>query len=360
LKKIGILTSGGDCQGLNATIRGVAKGLYSLMDNVEIYGIADGYKGLIEGLFELKKPSDFSGILTLGGTILGTSRQPFKGMQLVDENSASKLKQMVDTYNRMKLDCLVVLGGNGTHKTANLLSEQGLNVIGLPKTIDNDIFGTDITFGFQSAVEIATDVIDRIHSTATAHGRTFIVEIMGNKAGFLNLHAGVAGGADIILIPEIPYDEKTVADSLKKREDSGKAFSIIAIAEGAISKEEADIPKKAQKELRASYPSYFTVGHRLAEKLSKLTPLELRVTTPGHYLRGGSPCAFDRTLATKLGAQAAQYIKNGKFGVMVGVKGSELVPVPLKEVAGNVKRVDVNGQLVKTAKTIGVSFGVKS
>ena len=359
MKKIGMLTSGGDCQGLNPTIRGVAKGLYTAFNSdVEIYGFQSGYKGLIEGQYKVMKPSDFSGILTLGGTILGTSRQPFKAMRVADENNVDKLQLMVDNYKKMKLDGLVVMGGNGTHKSANMLSEAGLNIIGLPKTIDNDIFGTDITFGFQSAVDIATDVIDRIHSTATSHGRIFIVELMGNKAGFLTLHAGMAGGADIILIPEIPYDPKVVADALKHREEKGKAFSIIVVAEGAISKEEAAMPKKAFKEYRASFPACCTAGFRLAQQLEELTPFEVRVTVPGHYQRGGSPCAFDRVLCTKLGAQAATYIKENRFGVMVGIKNQKLVPVPLKNVAGVNKRVELDDPLIMAGKAIEVSFGV--
>ena len=237
MKRVGILTSGGDCQGLNAAIRGVAKGLYQEFGkDVEIYGIRDGYKGLIFGEYKLMKPKDFSGILTLGGTLLGTSRQPFKTMRVIDENSVDKVKGMKDNYKKMKLDCLVILGGNGTQKTANLLREEGLNVIHLPKTIDNDIWGTDVTFGFHSAVEIATNVIDCIHTTATSHGRVFIVEVMGHKVGWLTLSAGIAGGADVILLPEIPYDIDKVAKCLNDRIKAGKKFSILAVAEGAISK----------------------------------------------------------------------------------------------------------------------------
>ena len=215
MKRIGILTSGGDCQGLNAAIRGVAKALYEEFgDNVEIYGINDGYRGLIEGNYKRMKPENFSGILTLGGTILGTSRQPFKLMRVIDENSVDKVKNMKDNYKKMKLDCLVVLGGNGTHKTANLLSEEGLNVVSLPKTIDNDVWGTDMTFGFHSAMDIAANVLDCIHTTATSHGRVFIVEIMGHKVGWLTLYAGIAGGADVILLPEIPYDIDSIVKTL--------------------------------------------------------------------------------------------------------------------------------------------------
>ena len=231
MKKIGILTSGGDCQGLNAAIRGVAKGLYEEIDDVEIYGIQNGYAGLIHGDYKKMNQSDFSGILTIGGTILGTSRQPFKMMRVPDENGLDKVEAMKQTYYKLCLDCLVILGGNGTQKTANLLREEGLNIIHLPKTIDNDIYGTDMTFGFQSAVNIATNAIDCIHTTATSHGRVFIVEIMGHKVGSLTLHAGIAGGADIILIPEIPYDIDEVCKSVLKRSESGKNFSIIAVAE---------------------------------------------------------------------------------------------------------------------------------
>ena len=254
MKRVGILTSGGDCQGLNSAIRGVAKGLYEYYGKkVEIYGIQDGYRGLIEGDYRLMKPEDFSGILTRGGTIFGTSRQPFKLMRVIDDvNSVDKVAQMKKHYAEMKLDCLVILGGNGTHKTANMLWEEGLNVVTMPKTIDNDIWGTDITFGFQSAVDIATNVIDCIHTTATSHGRVFIVECMGHKAGWLTLHAGIAGGADVILIPEIPYDINKVIECIKARTKTGKTFSILAVAEGAISQEIAAMPKKQRKEAMAN------------------------------------------------------------------------------------------------------------
>ena len=231
MKRIGILTSGGDCQGLNAAIRGVGKTFCELLgDNVKIFGIQDGYKGLIEGNYIPMKQMDFSGILTLGGTILGTSRQPFKQMRVLDENNIDKVTKMKETYKKMELDCLVILGGNGTHKTANLLSEEGLNIITLPKTIDNDLWGTEMTFGFNSAVEIATNVIDCIHTTATSHGRVFIVEIMGHKVGWLTLYAGIAGGADVILLPEIPYDINKVVDSLYLRTGQGKRFCILAVS----------------------------------------------------------------------------------------------------------------------------------
>ena len=210
-KRIGILTSGGDCPGLNATIRGVAKALYQRMgNNVEIIGIANGYSGLINGDYRVMQPYEFSGILTVGGTILGTKRTPFKLMRVIGDDEVDKVSAMKKNYKEMKLDCLLCLGGNGTHKTANLLSEEGLHVIGLPKTIDNDIYGTDVTFGFHTAVDIATESIDRVHTTAGSHSRCMVVELMGNKAGWLTLYAGIAGGADIILIPELPYNIENV------------------------------------------------------------------------------------------------------------------------------------------------------
>ena len=239
MKRIGMLTSGGDCQALNAAMRGVVKCLVNSNEEVEIYGFLDGYKGLIYGNFRMLTGSDFSGILTKGGTILGSSRTPFKTIKDPDENGLDKVEAMKQNYYKLRLDCLVMLGGNGTHKTADLLREEGLNVITLPKTIDNDLWGTDMTFGFQSAVNIATEAIDCIHTTASSHGRTFIVEVMGHKVGYLTLNAGMAGGADIILIPEIPYDINKVVEAIEKRNKNGSRFTILAVAEGAISKEDA-------------------------------------------------------------------------------------------------------------------------
>ena len=320
MKRVGILTSGGDCQGLNAAIRGVAKGLYQEFGKeVEIYGIKDGYKGLIFGEYKKMEERDFSGILTL-------------------------------------LDCLVILGGNGTQKTANLLSQEGLNVIHLPKTIDNDIWGTDVTFGFHSAVEIATNVIDCIHTTATSHGRIFIVEVMGHKVGWLTLSAGIAGGADVILLPEIPYDIDKVAKCLNDRIKKGKKFSILAVAEGAISKEEAALTKKERKKARENFP-HPSIVYRIAEELARKIDNEIRVCVPGHFQRGGSPCAYDRVLCTRLGATAARFIKEKTFGVMVGMVGGQCVPVPLAEVAGKLKSVPVDCDEIKAARQIGISFG---
>ena len=356
--KIGILTSGGDCQGLNAAIRGVAKALYNEFgSNVTIYGIRDGYRGLIEGDYHPMSPRDFSDILTLGGTILGTSRQPFKNMQVSEDNEDTKLEKMLNTIKRAEFDCLVILGGNGTHKTANLLSEHGVNVVTLPKTIDNDLWGTQVTFGFQSAMDIVCQVIDCIHSTAFSHSRVFIVEVMGHKAGWLTLHAGIASGADVIIIPEIPYSAKAVAAAIEKRQRNGKRFSIIAVAEGAISKEEAKMSKKEFKAARAQMP-YPSISYRLAEELKALTGNdEIRVTIPGHFQRGGAPCAADRLLCTRLGAAAARLIRDEKYGYMVAVQNDKIVPVPLKDVAGKLKGVPVDSELVQTARDLGLSLG---
>ena len=357
MKRVGILTSGGDCQGLNASIRAVAKSLYNNYGNdIEIYGIIDGYRGLIYGEYRLMSQQDFSGILTRGGTILGTSRQPFKLMRVIDENSIDKVAAMKENYKKLKLDCIVILGGNGTQKTANLLSEEGLNVVSLPKTIDNDLWGTDMTFGFQSAVEIATNVIDCIHTTATSHGRVFIVEVMGHKVGWLTLYAGIAGGADVILIPEIPYDINSVIKTVKQRTESGKNFSILAVAEGAITKELASMPKKQRKAAVAemAYPS---ISYKIAHEVEQATGQETRVTVPGHFQRGGSPCPYDRVLSTRFGTKAAELIINKQYGNMVALVDNKVVPVPLKDIAGKLKVVPKDCEEIKTAKRMGITFG---
>ncbi|WP_333647090.1 6-phosphofructokinase [Lacrimispora sp.] len=355
--RIGMLTSGGDCQSLNATMRGVAKALYRMMDDVEIVGFEDGYKGLIHADYRIMKPEDFSGILTKGGTILGTSRQPFKLMRVPDENGLDKVEAMKHTYRKLKLECLVVLGGNGSQKTAHLLWEEGLNVVSLPKTIDNDLWGTDVTFGFQSAINIASNAIDCIHTTAASHGRVFIVEVMGHKVGWLTLYAGIAGGADIILLPEIPYDLNVVIDALKTRSKNGKKFSILAVAEGAISKEDALLTKKELKEKRKNGPVYPSVAYAIGAQITERTGQEVRVTVPGHMQRGGQPCAFDRVLSTRLGAEAALLIKNKEYGYMAAVKNNEIVKTPLAEVAGKLKTVDPASSIIREAKMTGISFG---
>ncbi|BDF58575.1 ATP-dependent 6-phosphofructokinase 3 [Christensenellaceae bacterium] len=355
-KRIGILTSGGDCPGLNAAIRGVAKAAYERMENVEIIGIMDGFSGLIGGQYRLMKQEEFSGILTLGGTILGTVRTPFKDMRKIGDDKVDKVANMVRNYEMMKLDCLCTLGGNGTHKTANLLSEEGLNVIGLPKTIDNDIWGTDVTFGFHTAVDIGTDVIDRVHTTAASHGRVMIVEIMGNKAGWLTLYTGIAGGADVVLIPEMPYDRGAVIEAVTKRAERGKAFSIIALAEGAMRSDEAGMKRKEIAKKLAE-EGYRSVSDRLAHAIESATGAETRVVVPGHIQRGGSPSAYDRILATQFGVQAAELIYQKKFGYTVAMQKSKLTQNPLKDVAGKTKLVSPTDDMVRIAKNMGLCFG---
>jgi len=354
--RVGMLTSGGDCQALNAAMRGVAKSLFNQCSEVEIYGFTDGYKGLIYGEYRLLKNDDFSGILNIGGTILGSSRMPFKYIGVPLEDGSDKIERMIDTYKKLNLDCLVVLGGNGSHKTANLLREKGLNVLTLPKTIDNDLAETEISFGFQSAVDIATNAIDCIHTTAASHSRVFIVELMGHKTGWLTLYAGIAGGADIILIPEIPYSIEAISQAIAKRTASGKRFTIIAVAEGAISKEEAAMSKKELKLLRKQ-ENYASTAYRIGAAIEEKTGQEVRVTVPGHVQRGGQPVAYDRVLATRLGVRAAELILNHEYGYMVGVKDNKIVKISLCDVAGKTKMVDPGNELITQARQLGICLG---
>jgi len=350
--KIGILTSGGDCQGLNAALRGVAKTLFASVPKLELIGIIDGYRGLIEGDWRSMELREFSGILREGGTILGTSRQSFKSMQEIDEDgSPDKLTVMVRNYKKEKFDALVILGGNGTHKTAYALSEHGLNIVTLPKTIDNDIYGTDYSFGFDSAVTKAADVLDALHTTAAAHGRIFVAELMGHKAGWVALHAGLAGGADVILLPEIPYSLDNVLDVIEKRNQIGKNFSIIAIAEGALSKDEAAMPKKERR------PGDSTSGSRLVRELDERLDQDVRLVIPGHFQRGGDPTPYDRVLCSRFGVKAAELILKKKYGHMVALHGTSINAVPLSEVAGILKTVPHDSEILHQARALGVSLG---
>ncbi|MBE5832360.1 MAG: 6-phosphofructokinase [Butyrivibrio sp.] len=356
MMRIGMLTSGGDCQALNAAMRGVVKCIAHSGEQVEFYGFLNGYKGLIYSDFRMLTSKDFSGILTKGGTILGSSRTPFKTIREPDENGLDKVEAMKQNYYKLQLDCLVVLGGNGSQKTANLLSEEGLNIVSLPKTIDNDLWGTDMTFGFQSAVDVATNVIDNIHTTADSHGRVFIIEVMGHKVGWLTLNAGMAGGADVILIPEIPYDIDRVCEAIDARNKRGSRFTIIAVAEGAISKKDAKLSKKEYKDKLANskFPS---VSYEIAEEIQKRTGNEVRVTVPGHMQRGGAPDPYDRVFASRLGAEAGKLILKKEYGFMVAYKNREIVKVPLSEIAGKLKYVSPDASIIKEAKMLGVCFG---
>jgi 6-phosphofructokinase len=372
-KYIGVLTSGGDSPGLNAALRGIGKsaeGQYGM----QIIGFKDGFRGLMENRSIQLNRQTLSGILTLGGTILGTSRdKPHKmpvGGKTLDMREA-----IVQNYEKHHLDCLVCIGGGGTQKNAFKLVNKGLNIITLPKTIDNDVAMTDITFGFDTALSIAVDAIDRLHSTAHSHHRIIVVEIMGHWTGWLALGAGLAGGADVILIPEIPYDIKVVAESILKRSRLGSPFSIVAIAEGALSKEEAlEIKKldekikkaedkeqqqKLKTELEALRALQEGNTMRLAALLEDMTSLESRVTILGHLQRGGTPSAADRLLATQLGTACADYIEQGVFGVMVAARGSATEPVPLEQVVGVRKFVPTDHEWIKSARAVGTCMGDK-
>lgn len=358
MTRVALVTSGGDCQGLNAAIRGVGKALFEkLGERVEIYGMYDGYRGLIDCDYKFMVPKDFSGILTEGGTILGTSRQDYiPGKDIVDEEGNSVIPKMKTTYNRLNLDCLIIMGGNGTQKSAKLISDAGMNVITLPKTIDNDIWGTDTTFGFQSAIDIATNVVDYIHSTASSHSRIFVVELMGRDAGWLTLYAGVASGADIILIPEIPYDINKLVDLIQKRYDAGRTFTIIACAEGAVAKEEEKLDEEASRKKREN-SNHPTVSYALAAELEELTGQEARVAVPGHYQRGGPPCPYDRVLATQFGAAAAELVVNRQYGRMVAIQDGEITSITLDEAASQTKFLPIDHPMIKVARDIGICLG---
>ena len=357
MTRVALITSGGDCQGLNAAIRGVGKALFQKLDNVEIYGMYDGYRGLIESDYKFMEPRDFSGILTEGGTILGTSRQRYvPGKDIVDDEGNSVIPAMLNTYNRLNLDCLIIMGGNGTQKSAKLISDAGMNVITLPKTIDNDIWGTDTTFGFQSALDIATNVIDYIHSTASSHSRTFVVELMGRDAGWLSLHAGIGSGADVILIPEIPYDINKVAETIMARRRGGRGFSIVACAEGAVSVDDVKLDEEASRRKKEN-SRHSTVSYEIAEMLEKLTGQDARVTVPGHYQRGGPPCPYDRVLATQFGVAAADLIINRQYGRMVAIQGGRIVSIPLEDAASKTKFLPVDHPMIQVARDIGISLG---
>ena len=353
--RIGILTSGGDCPGLNAVLRGFCKYCFNKIKDVEILGFLEGYAGLMNSEYKQLTPADVENILDVGGTILGTSRQPYKLMTVKEGDAPTKLQMMVDNYKKLKLDVLVTLGGAGTHKTASLLSVEGCNVIGLPKTIDNDIYGTDVTFGFHTAVSIAADALKRIRTTADSHRRVFFVEVMGNKVGWLTLYAGVAAGADAILIPEIPYDEDKLAAFIAEKMKQRRSV-VIAVAEGAMSVKEAAMSKKERRDYLVQAGGS-PVTDRLASAMSAKTPFQCRSTILGHIQRGGEPCAFDKLLSTEIGAFGAHLAQVGRYGVTVCVRNNRLGFNILTDIAGRTKRVPSDGQLVLLCKDTGIYFG---
>ena len=374
-RAIGILTSGGDCPGLNAAIRGVAKA--AMHYGIQVVGIQDGFRGLVENRTVPLDARAVSGLLTEGGTLLGTSRdKPHKmlmGTKVMDMTDVA-----VGNMKHMNIDCLVCLGGNGTAKNAwRLRQATDIGVMTLPKTIDNDVGQTDITFGFDSGMRVATEAIDRLHTTATSHHRVIVCEVMGHDAGWLALGSGIAGGADVILIPELPYELEVVAEHLVSRRKNGKRFSIVAVAEGAKSRSEVlralelseDEKKKAKKEKLAARSAaegevegvhlvQESVASRIARQLQRLTGIEARVTSLGHVQRGGQPTANDRLLATRLGTKAGMLLAEGVYDVMVAVQGNETVPVPLGDVAGIKKLVPLNHPWIETARLVETSLGI--
>ena len=369
---IGVLTAGGDCPGLNAAIRGVSKA--AMHYGFKVIGIRDGFRGLVENRTLVLDNALVSGVLTQGGTFLGSSRDKPHKMQRGDK-TVDLTDAALRTYRKLGLDCLVCLGGNGTQKTAHRLQKHGLNVMTLPKTIDNDVAGTDVTFGFDSAMTIAAEAIDRLHSTATSHQRIIVCEVMGHDTGWLCLGAGIASGADVVLIPEIPYDLEIVARHVLQRQRAGKRFSLIAVAEGIVSREEAKARAAADRlthelgnETRIITQSLSQQGEgihlvqepvasRLARHLQRLTGVEARVTSLGHVQRGGTPTAFDRLLCTRFGTRAGELLAEGRYNVMVGLKGTECVPVPLKNVAGIKRVVPRDHPWIKTARLVETCMG---
>jgi ATP-dependent phosphofructokinase / diphosphate-dependent phosphofructokinase len=371
IKRIGILTAGGDSPGLNAAIRGVGKTALSYY-GMEIIGFRDGFRGLVENRRLKLDKHTLAGILTVGGTILGTSRDKPHRM-VIDGRTKDMTEVIKENYKKWGLDCIVCLGGGGTQKNALRLHQAGLNVITLPKTIDNDVAMTDATFGFATALDIATETLDRLHSTAHSHHRIIVAEIMGHRAGWLTLGAGIAGGADVILIPEIPYDVEKIAEAIKRRSRNGTNFSIVAVAEGAMSRDDARALMAAEKKLERAKNLHdkkegkielaaLDVRHagntmRLAKQLEELTHLESRVTILGYVQRGGTPCAADRVLATRLGSACADLINEEHYGVMVAARGDSTEAVPLEKVAGKRKMVPIDHSWVKTARRVGTCLG---
>lgn len=335
--RIGILTSGGDCPGINATIRGVCKTAINHY-GMEVVGIHSGFQGLIENDVEIFTEKSLSGLLNQGGTMLGTSREkPFKKKN--DFSGIDKPALIQKNIRELGLDCVVCIGGNGTQKTSAKLAAMGLNIVSVPKTIDNDIWGTDFSFGFDSAVTIATDAIDRLHSTASSHKRVMVIEVMGHKAGWIALYSGMAGGGDVILIPEIEYDMKNIKDTIMNRLKKGKPYSIVVVAEGI---------KTDGKKRAAEY---------IAQEIEYETGIETRETVLGYIQRGGSPTPFDRNLSTRMGGHATELIANGQFGRMVTLQGNDICSIPLEEIAGKLKIVTEEHDLIVQGRKMGVCFG---
>ncbi len=362
IKRLGVLTGGGDCPGLNAALRAIVKTADNDYD-VEVVGFLDGYEGLIENRYRELRIKDVSGILTHGGTILGTSNQadPFHYPVLEGENYIylDRSSQGIRNFEKLGLDALIAIGGDGTMAASARMMEKGLPVVGVPKTIDNDLMGTDITFGFDSAVVTATDAVDKIHTTAQSHHRVMIIEVMGRYAGWLALCSGIAGGGDIILIPEIPYDIEAVCNAVKDRNAAGKRFSIVVVGEGARSiGGEMVVDRKVETSPDAKRLG--GVSRQVAAQIEGLTNIECRVTILGHLLRGGSPSSFDRLLATLYGAEAVRLVQRGQIGQMAAMQNGSITSTPISDVAGKLRLVTPDNAYVKAALSLGICLGVSS
>jgi ATP-dependent phosphofructokinase / diphosphate-dependent phosphofructokinase len=359
IKKIGILTAGGDCPGLNPVIRAVVR-IAINEHNIEIIGFKDGYDGLINDKFMRLENHDVSGILTLGGTILGTSNTANPYCYSVEKKGKiiciDVSKKVIANYKKHKLDALIVAGGDGTMTISSKLVKDGLNIVAVPKTIDNDLPGTDQTFGFDSALVTATEAIDKLHSTAQSHHRVMIVEVMGRYAGWIALYSGIAGGGDVILIPEIPYRIEKICEKLEERHKKGKRFSIIVVAEGA-KPIGGDVTISRIVETSPDKIRLGGIANILAMEIEKITNLETRATILGHVQRGGTPTPFDRILATRYGSFALQMVLDNKFGSMAGLRGDKMIAVPITKVVGRLKLVSTSLPIVKYVKSMGISFG---
>ena len=359
IKRIGVLTGGGDCPGLNAVLRAVVKtamGKYGW----EVIGFKDGYRGLVMNDYVKLTSMDVSGILDKGGTILGSSNRDNPFNFRIERNGNVEYKDMservMDNVGMHQIDCMVLIGGDGTLTSARDFARKGMNVVGVPKTIDNDLSATDTTFGFMTAVETATEAIDKLHSTAEAHHRVMILEVMGRYAGWIALQSGIAGGADVILLPEIPYDINSITDKIAERKQQGKHFSLIVVAEGAKPKD-GDVVVSRIVENSPDPVRLGGIGNRIADEIEKITGNETRVTVLGHLQRGGRPCPYDRVLSTRYGVAAVELVNEGKFGKMVSLQGNSIIDVSLEDAVGKLKTVDPNGELIKIARSVGVGFG---
>lgn len=359
VKKIGVMTGGGDCPGLNAVLRAVVK-TAMVKYGYEVVGFRDGYKGLVMNDYVHFKSGDVSGILDKGGTILGSSNRdnPFKFR--VENNGTVNYVDMSDkvmeNVRSHGIDCTILIGGDGTLTSARDFARKGMNVIGVPKTIDNDLSATDTTFGFMTAVDTATEAIDKLHSTAESHHRVMILEVMGRYAGWIALESGIAGGADVILIPEIEYDISKIIEKILERKVNGKHFSIIVVAEGAKALNDGMTVSKVD-ECSPDPIRLGGVGNKVAAEIEKLAGIETRVTVLGHLQRGGRPNPFDRILSTRYGVKAVELVSEGKFGNMVGLRGDEIRAESLEDAVGKLKTVPADGEMVRIAKSVGVSFG---